>query len=76
MGEGAAPPDQATQVAQALAQNPGAKGMDLAAKMMEKMGWKSGLGLGRNKQVSNPAMQGVMLAARLLAPEQCSQISV
>jgi len=39
------------QVAQAMAQNPGARGMDLAAKMMEKMGWKSGLGLGRNKQV-------------------------
>ena len=34
-----------------MAQNPGARGMDLAAKMMEKMGWKSGLGLGRNKQV-------------------------
>jgi len=43
----AAPPDQVAQVAQ----NPGARGMDLAAKMMEKMGWKSGLGLGRNKQV-------------------------
>lgn len=28
-----------------------AQGMDLAAKMMEKMGWKTGLGLGRNKQV-------------------------
>lgn len=49
---GAAPPDQVAQVAQAMAQNPGAKGMDLAAKMMEKMGWKSGLGLGRNKQVN------------------------
>ena len=47
----AAPPDQVAQVAQAMAQNPGARGMDLAAKMMEKMGWKSGLGLGRNKQV-------------------------
>ncbi len=47
----AAPPDQVAQVAQARAQNPGARGMDLAAKMMEKMGWKSGLGLGRNKQV-------------------------
>ena len=34
-----------------MAANPGARGMDLAAKMMEKMGWKSGLGLGRNKQV-------------------------
>ena len=29
----------------------GARGMDLAAKMMQKMGWKTGLGLGRNKQV-------------------------
>ena len=47
----AAPPEQVAQVAQAMAQNPGARGMDLAAKMMEKMGWKSGLGLGRNKQV-------------------------
>lgn len=54
---GAAPPDQVAQVAQAMAQNPGAKGMDLAAKMMEKMGWKSGLGLGRNKQgIVNPLM--------------------
>lgn len=44
----AAPVDQ---VALAMAQNSGARGMDLAAKMMEKMGWKSGLGLGRNKQV-------------------------
>ena len=45
-----APPEQAAQVAEAMAQNPGARGMDLAARMMEKMGWKSGLGLGRNKQ--------------------------
>lgn len=53
----AAPPDQVAQVAQAMAQNPGARGMDLAAKMMEKMGWKSGLGLGRNKQgIVNPLM--------------------
>lgn len=53
-GEAAAtaPPEQVAQVAQAMAANPGARGMDLAAKMMEKMGWKSGLGLGRNKQVS------------------------
>lgn len=52
-GEAAAsaPPEQVAQVAQAMAANPGARGMDLAAKMMEKMGWKSGLGLGRNKQV-------------------------
>ena len=49
----AAPPEQVAQVAQAMAANPGARGMDLAAKMMEKMGWKSGLGLGRNKQVVN-----------------------
>ena len=34
----------------------GARGMDLAAKMMQKMGWQSGLGLGRNKQVQ-PADQ-------------------
>lgn len=54
-GEAAAtaPPEQVAQVAQAMAANPGARGMDLAAKMMEKMGWKSGLGLGRNKQVSH-----------------------
>lgn len=53
-GEAAAtaPPEQVAQVAQAMAANPGARGMDLAAKMMEKMGWKSGLGLGRNKQVT------------------------
>ncbi|KAL3161408.1 hypothetical protein ABBQ32_010298 [Trebouxia sp. C0010 RCD-2024] len=53
----AAPPEQVAQVAQAMAANPGARGMDLAAKMMEKMGWKSGLGLGRNKQgIVNPLM--------------------
>ena len=34
----------------------GTRGMDLAAKMMQKMGWQSGLGLGRNKQV-RPADQ-------------------
>lgn len=52
-----APPEQAAQVAEAMAQNPGARGMDLAARMMEKMGWKSGLGLGRNKQgIVNPLM--------------------
>lgn len=50
---GGAPPEQVAQVAQAMAANPGARGMDLAAKMMEKMGWKSGLGLGRNKQASH-----------------------
>lgn len=54
---GGAPPEQVAQVAQAMAANPGARGMDLAAKMMEKMGWKSGLGLGRNKQgIVNPLM--------------------
>lgn len=52
----AAPPEQVAQVAQAMAANPGARGMDLAAKMMEKMGWKSGLGLGRNKQVGDPSL--------------------
>lgn len=37
--------------AAAAAADQGARGMDLAAKMMQKMGWKTGLGLGRNKQV-------------------------
>jgi len=60
----AAPPDQVAQVAQAMAQNPGARGMDLAAKMMEKMGWKSGLGLGRNKQVRNASVANAVRVLR------------
>ena len=73
-----APPEQVAQVAQAMAQNPGARGMDLAAKMMEKMGWKSGLGLGRNKQV-RPLEAGVGLhmsnvdTAQILSCQGCCE---
>ena len=41
----------AAEAAGAVLAEQKAQGMDLAAKMMEKMGWKTGLGLGRNKQV-------------------------
>jgi hypothetical protein len=37
----------------------GPKGMGLAQKMLEKMGWKAGEGLGRNRQVS---VRAVVLA--------------
>ncbi len=73
----AAPPDQVAQVAQAMAQNPGARGMDLAAKMMEKMGWKSGLGLGRNKQVGVASVANAwVIAVEMCAYADCSRLHI
>ncbi|PNW76444.1 hypothetical protein CHLRE_11g467591v5 [Chlamydomonas reinhardtii] len=57
-GSAIARPDEGGAAGGGAAGGPGStKGMSLAQKLLEKMGWREGEGLGRNRQgISNPLM--------------------
>ncbi|KAG2432124.1 hypothetical protein HXX76_009050 [Chlamydomonas incerta] len=56
-GGGMGPPGAASGRFEEGAAAGGSKGMSLAQKLLEKMGWREGEGLGRNRQgISNPLM--------------------